>query len=82
MASGGSGDVLTGVIAALLGQGLVPEEAACLGVYLHGLAGDLGAEKVGEAGLVARDIVESLPRAEQQIRSGNDSGRYIQYVSN
>lgn len=82
MASGGSGDVLTGVIAALLGQGLVPEEATCLGVYLHGLAGDLGAEKIGEAGLVARDIVESLPRAEQQIRSGNDSGRYIQYVSN
>lgn len=63
MASGGSGDVLSGVIAALAALGLVPFEAACLGVYLHGLAGDLAARKFGEVSMIATDIIDALPEA-------------------
>lgn len=63
MATGGSGDVLTGVIAALLGQGLDPFAASRLGVYLHGSAGDLAAAGLGEISLSARDIADALPRA-------------------
>jgi NAD(P)H-hydrate epimerase len=63
MASGGTGDVLTGVVAALCAQGLAPFEAACAGVWLHGRAGDLAAAARGEAGLLARDLVDELPRA-------------------
>lgn len=60
MATGGSGDVLTGVIAALTGQGYSPWEAAVAGVYLHGLAGDLMAQKLGEYGLIASDLVSMV----------------------
>lgn len=60
MATGGSGDVLTGIIAALAGQGLAPLSAALAGVYLHGLAGDLAAAAVGEYGLLASDIADSV----------------------
>lgn len=63
MATGGAGDVLTGIIAALLGQKLVPLEAAILGVYLHGLAGDFAAEELGRASLTASDIIDFLPEA-------------------
>ncbi len=63
MASGGMGDVLTGVVAALLGQGLRPFEAACLGVYLHALAGDLAALDLGEWSLMAGDVADYLPAA-------------------
>lgn len=63
MATAGSGDVLTGVIAALLGQGLCAWDAARLGVYLQGLAGDLGAEAVGTHSLVAGDLIDHLPGA-------------------
>ena len=63
MATAGSGDVLTGIIAALLGQGLRAWDAARLGVYLHGLAGDLGAEAVGTHSLVAGDLIDHLPGA-------------------
>lgn len=58
MATGGSGDVLTGIITSLAGQGLLPEDAAKAGVYLHGLAGDMGAEHFGEYGLIAGDLPE------------------------
>lgn len=63
MATAGSGDVLTGMIAALLAQGLSAFEAAKWGAYLHGRAGDLAAEKKGKAGLIASDIIDDIPCA-------------------
>ena len=63
MASGGTGDVLTGVVAGLIAQGLLPFEAACVGAYVHGVAGDLGAARVGEVSLVAGDLLAALPEA-------------------
>ena len=61
MASAGMGDVLAGILTALLGQGLPPEDALKLGVYLHGFVGDTVAESKGEIGLIASDIIEGLP---------------------
>jgi ADP-dependent NAD(P)H-hydrate dehydratase len=63
MATGGAGDVLTGLIAALACQHLAPFDAARLGVHLHGLAGDLAAEELGEISLIASDLVHFLPEA-------------------
>lgn len=63
MATGGSGDVLTGVIAGLLAQKLTPFAAAQLGVYIHGWAGDIACRKKGEVGMIASDILECLPDA-------------------
>ncbi len=63
MATGGTGDVLTGVIAALLGQGLAPFDAARAGVYIHGLTGDLAKKKFGEISLTAGDVLQTLPAA-------------------
>jgi len=63
MATAGSGDVLTGVIGSLLAQKMPPLSAAVCGVYVHGLAGDLAVEKIGEAGLMAGDILEFVPTA-------------------
>ncbi|MDZ7343040.1 MAG: NAD(P)H-hydrate dehydratase [candidate division KSB1 bacterium] len=71
MATGGSGDVLTGIIAGLAGQGLDPLRAALLGVYLHGLAGDLARDRLGEWSLMAGDIIEHLPLALQQLANHN-----------
>ncbi len=61
MATGGSGDVLTGVIAALIAQGLKPEQAAPLGVYIHGAAGDEAAKRHGRYSLMANSLLEALP---------------------
>lgn len=63
MATGGSGDVLTGIILALLGQGFSPYRAAYAGVYLHGLSGDRAVGKIGEYSLKAGDLVDYLPEA-------------------
>ena len=63
MATGGTGDVLTGLIAALVGQGMKPFEAARLGVHLHGRAGDLAAEKLGLHSIMATDLLDFLPAA-------------------
>jgi len=63
MATAGSGDVLTGVITALLGQRLSDFDAAVLGVYVHGMAGDIAADKLGQVGMITTDIVDSLPEA-------------------
>ena len=63
LAKGGTGDVLTGIIAALLGQHLPPFEAAQLGVYVHGLAGDIASEQIGEVSLLATDVLDFLPAA-------------------
>ena len=60
MATGGSGDVLTGIIAALIAQGMEPTEAATLGVYIHGLAGDAAAEALGEYSVMASDIIDHI----------------------
>jgi ADP-dependent NAD(P)H-hydrate dehydratase / NAD(P)H-hydrate epimerase len=63
MATGGSGDVLTGVIGAMLGHHIDPFSSACIGVHVHGRAGDLASKKVGELSLIAGDILDFLPDA-------------------
>ena len=63
LATGGTGDVLTGLVAALLAQGLAPFDAAALGAHLHGLAGDLAAARLGEHGMIATDVLDHLPAA-------------------
>lgn len=63
MATGGTGDVLTGVVAALLAQEMDPFSASVLGVYLHGLAGDLARDALGEVSLVSSDLIDYLPQA-------------------
>jgi len=69
MATAGSGDVLTGVITALVGQGLSDFDAAVLGVYIHGLAGDIAAEKIGQVSLMTTDIIDTLPEAFNRSQS-------------
>ncbi len=71
MASGGCGDVLTGVIVGLLAQKLPLFDAAQLGVYLHGLAGDLAAKERGEIGLLASDLADRIPLAIRQYQQAS-----------
>lgn len=68
MATAGSGDVLTGILLGLLARGYTPEHACCLGVYLHGLAGDIAAEELGEESLIAGDIINYLPKAFKRLQ--------------
>ena len=75
MATGGAGDVLTGVIAAFLAQGYRPEQAATMGVYIHGLAGDMAAEEFGEVGMTASDIADYIGRAIRLIITRGDLPR-------
>jgi len=70
LGTGGSGDVLTGVIAGLLAQGLGAPEAAAAGAFLHGLAGDRLAQRMGEDGVLAGEIAAELPAAQRDLRSG------------
>jgi NAD(P)H-hydrate epimerase len=70
MATGGAGDVLTGVITGLVCQGLAPFDAARLGVYIHGLAGDLAAAELGQVSLIASDLLKYLPLAFQHFAAG------------
>jgi ADP-dependent NAD(P)H-hydrate dehydratase len=63
MATGGSGDSLTGILTSLLAQGMSPWDATRLGVHIHGLAGDLAAEELGEVSMIASDIIDYLPLA-------------------
>ncbi len=63
MATGGSGDVLTGMITSLLGQGMSPMDAAVLGVFVHGTAGDIAAGDLTERGMIASDLLKYLPAA-------------------
>ncbi len=67
MSSGGTGDVLTGMIASFLGQGIAPYSAAIIGVYLHGFAGDIAAKEKGQFSLIASDILERLPQAIKEV---------------
>lgn len=69
LATAGSGDVLAGAIVGLLAQGLPPFEAACCGGYLHGLAGELARRELGDAGVVAGDLLPRLPLALRQLRA-------------
>lgn len=71
MAKGGSGDVLTGLITALVSQGMAPLEAAQAGVYLHGLAGDLAAASLGEHALLPTDLADALPLAFKKYNAGS-----------
>jgi NAD(P)H-hydrate epimerase len=70
MASGGMGDVLTGMIAGFLAQGIPPLEAAKMGVYLHGLAGDYAAFLLGERGMAAGDVIDQVPCVLRGLASG------------
>jgi NAD(P)H-hydrate epimerase len=70
MATGGTGDILTGILTALLCQQLSPYDAARLGCHVHGLAGDLAASELGEVSLIASDLIKYLPTGWQLVNSG------------
>ena len=72
MATGGTGDVLTGLIAGFVAQGMDALDATLLAVYLHGLAGDLAASRLGETALAAGDLIEMLPAALAALTRGEE----------
>ena len=71
LATAGTGDVMAGAIAGFLVQGVPPFEAACLGVFVHGLAGEILREELGDAGMLAGDVLTALPRAIKGLKGGN-----------
>jgi len=71
LATGGTGDVLTGMVAACLARGLAPYEAAVAAVYLHGIAGELTEERFGSPGAIAGDVAEAIPEALRRLRAGD-----------
>ena len=75
LATGGTGDVLTGIITGLLAQGMAPWDAACAGVYVHGLSGDLAAAERGEMGLIAGDVIRAITLAIRRIREDTSPAR-------
>lgn len=81
MATGGTGDVLTGVITSLIGQGLTPQIAAQLGVYIHGLAGDWVATHKGQHGLIASDIARALPKAFKATAQSQHPNPYMTHIN-
>lgn len=72
MATAGTGDVLAGIVASLLSQGLAPFDAALLGVYLHGRAGEHVSERLGDAGLIASDLLPEIPRVRRHLATMAD----------
>ena len=68
MSRGGSGDILSGIIGAVAGQGYNAFESACIGVYKHGLAGDITAEKLTQEAMLPRDIINSLSDSFRKIK--------------
>jgi len=74
LATGGTGDVLAGIIASLLAQGVPTWEAACLGVHLHGVAGEHVRERLGDAGLLASDLLAEIPRVRRELQRHRSTG--------
>lgn len=70
LASAGTGDVLAGAIAGLVAQGLSPFAAAACGVYLHGMAGEMVKERLGDAGMIASDLLVALPQVIKHLKEG------------
>jgi NAD(P)H-hydrate epimerase len=81
LASGGSGDVLTGVVAAFLAQGLEPWEAAGLAAFVHGASADRIARRSGSAGLLAEDLARELPEAMEELRVAARSSEAIEALA-
>ncbi len=71
LATAGTGDVLAGIIAGLMAQGLNAFDASCVGVYLHGMAGEIARKKIGEAGVLASDLLLILPKTIRHIQTLN-----------
>ena len=71
MATAGTGDVLTGIIASLISQGVGASDGAALGVYLHGLAGDIAAAELSQYAMIATDIIDCIPYAFKAMLKGD-----------
>ena len=68
MSTGGSGDVLAGIIGSVCAQGASVFDSACAGVYIHGLAGDIAAEKLGKEAMLPRDIIDNLSDSFRRLK--------------